>query len=252
MSSSPSLAAPASRDAAAQQAEDTQRHRQALADLIDMGMDLARMIHGQAKAQTEAAATVPSEPAAPAPPSPMPDLTAAFDRISRCVRRTILLAQHIAQPPRPAPARAPDPVQAQALARKQLIRGVEDRINHNRQGPTAEALHREFLERLDTPDLIEDIATRPIPELIKDICNDLGLSTQPGFHPHRRRRPEDLARLHDRAQGHHVPEPPGAWPPRGPAAVRPKPPGPGQGPPLDVMVPVADLPPALAALLKPP
>ena len=61
--------------------------------LIDQGASLARQIHERAVA----ANATPWRPEA--------DPTIAFDRIARCIRRTIALAQHIAADP--APTQAP-------------------------------------------------------------------------------------------------------------------------------------------------
>ena len=194
----------------------------ALDELIALGMDLARLVHAEAHATAQANAaaritanTPPSSPgdAAPAPgpaPSAMPDpsatFAAAFERIARCVRRTVLLAQHLAQSSKaPGLPKGHEQTRDQTRARKQLIRGVEDLITHNRQGPTAEALHREFMDRLDTPDLLEslddDLAHRPVREIITEICEDLGVFNHPGSTTHRR-TPDDLRRLEARAQGH--------------------------------------------------
>ena len=205
-------------------------HAQALDELVALGMDLARLVHAQAHATAQANAQVDitasasaavdadGGTAAPAPaPGANPDPSVAFDRIARCVRRTILLAQHLAHgsaqnsAQNPAQNFAQNSAQARTCARKQLIRGVEDLIVHNRHGAAAEAMHREFLDRLDTPDLIEDdIASRPLPDLVKEICADLGLFNREGFTYTRRRKVDDLRRLQARAEGHTVPEPP--WP----------------------------------------
>ena len=69
-------------------------YRQVLHELIDIGTDLARILHAQAKAAV--AAETPAEPPAealqPAPPQ-TPPLDTAFDRIARAVRRSIMLAR---------------------------------------------------------------------------------------------------------------------------------------------------------------
>ena len=195
MSSSPQQARPTPENA---------RHASALDELIDMGMDLARLIHAQARTQAHAQAspappdaTAPAEPA----PTPTPDPTIAFDRIARCVRRTIRLAEHIAAA-RPAPT---IPVAAHVAARKQVIRRVENVIARNRHGDAAQALHRELLDRLDTPDLDEDLAHRPTRDVIDDIIADLGLLDGIGGPGFKRRTPQDIATL--RAHAHRTPIP---------------------------------------------
>ena len=221
---------------------DATPYTQALDELIALGMDLARLVHAEAHATAQANAATraasashdAADAAAAAPmPAPVPDPSApfaapfatAFDRIARAVRRTVLLAQHLAQHEAAHQARTatqPDPAQAHAQARtrarKQLIRGIENLITHNRQGPTAEALHREFMDRLDTPDLLEslddDLAHRPVPEIVIEICEDLGVFNTQGHTRNHPRTTDDLRRLHARAQGHvhgrALPEPP--WP----------------------------------------
>ncbi len=173
-----------------QQADDTQHHRQVLRDLIDMGTDLARAVHRRA--------TRESGPNAPAPANdPAPDPTLAFDRIARCVRRCIALARKLAESPSPSPAHGP--AERRTAARKRVIRDVEDAIQRTAQGANAESLHAELADRLDAPDLDDDLATRPVADIIADICRDLGLATLPGARPWKRRTPADVEALCARA-----------------------------------------------------
>ena len=190
------------------QATNTSHHCQVLNDLVDMGAGLARLLYTQATAQ---AAHQPA-PAAPqpgthpdpqptdAPPAPPPNALAtlahAFDQTARGVRRSIALARILAQPARPTT----DPTQTRTAARKRILRAVEDTIHraHN-QGDAAERLNAELRERLDAPDLDDDIRSRPIAEIINDISRDLGLLSLPGDHAWPRRTPADLAQLHARA-----------------------------------------------------
>jgi len=184
-----------------------------------MGTDLARALHRQALIQAEAAqAALPPQPTPHVPYEPpataLVTLTTAFDRIARAVRRCVALAQHLARPP--APAR--DPAQHRAAARKQVIRAVEDTIHRAaNEGDRAESLTIELRERLDTPDLDWDLATRPIPDIIAELCRDLGLATPPGgARPWPRRTPADIHDLCTRA----------AAPSHQPGAPRPGPPHP--------------------------
>ncbi len=172
---------------AAQQAEHTQHHRAILNELIDMGADLARLVHQQAHSQ---AAAKPANDHAP------PDPTIAFDRIARAIRRTITLAQNLAGPVQPRAAG-----QHRLAARKRIIRDVEDAIQRTPQAARngAESLHAELLDRLDAPDLDDDVAHRPIAGIIADICRDLGLAAQSGAQPWKRRTPEDIEALCARA-----------------------------------------------------
>ncbi len=179
-----------------------------------------------------------AEPAAK--PAPAADPTIAFDRIARTIRRTIALARKITDPapPRPAAQAAERSNERRRIARKQIIREVEDTIQRRTDGADAEALQAEFYERLETIDCEDDIANLPIAELIALIRRDLGLAHLPGTHPWKRRTPQDVMDLRARAAGPRTTQPKTAQPkpaqperlspaPRGhaPSPRRPRPPG---------------------------
>ena len=199
-------------------AEDAQYYRAVLHELIGMGADLARSIHQQATASP--AAKIPDRKA-PAPDSigvsaPTPDLTVAFDRIARCVRRSIALAHALAEPSR----QATRPAQHRTAARKRIIRAVEDVIHRKADASRAEALGAELSERLDSPDLDDDL-DRPVADIIAEICRDLGLDDTPGVHPRKRRTPADVATLHARAAAPCNAQPCNAQPSAGPRPAQP-------------------------------
>ncbi len=204
-------------------AAETQVHRQALHDLIDIGADLARQLHAQAIAQAAQQAKVkPLRLVTEAPPTPPPGpdalikIAADFDRVASAVRRCILLAQNLDQPVQPAHG----PAQYRTAARKRILRAVEDAIQRPADNPDCddpETLHAELLDRMDAPDLDDEIADRPVPDIIKDICRDLGLAALPGTRPWKRRTPADIAGLHARAAA--------------PSSAHPSSPGPQDGPP---------------------
>ena len=174
-------------DAAAQQAGDAPYYRRVLHELIDMGADMARLVHREA-ARLEADAA-PDRPGA----ETVPGLAVAFDRITRAVRRTIGLAQRLDQ-------RADGQAAGRRVAgRRQIIRAVEDSIQRRADAGEQEALEAELLERLDGPDLDDDIDHRPIADIIADICRDLGLAAPAGTQPWKRRTPGDIAMLCERA-----------------------------------------------------
>ena len=241
-----------------QQAADAHDYRQVLHELIDMGAGLARLLHQQATSQ---AAQLTAAPAAPQPPAPQPEppatptpnllisIAAAFDRIARAVRRSIALARSLdALAP---PAR--DPAQHRAAARRRILREVEDTIQRTAPGSanatpahaaldgfgtdaadpndvSAAALTAELHDRLDTPDLNDDLSSRPVADIITEICRDLGLATPLGAHPWKRRTPNDLEQLRARAAAPRRVCPPDAGP-LAPAArqhteTNPVPPGP--------------------------
>ena len=202
-------------DAHDQRAADAQYYRGVLHALIDMGADLARLVHDQAKAQAEAAAA--AEPGA----EPAPDATVAFDRVARAVRRTVMLARTLDEP---APGAADDRGQQRIAARKLIIRRVEDAIHREAKGSERESLHAELLERLDAPDLDDDIRTLPIGTIIDEIRTDLGLCSGIDTGLWKRRTPADIATLYARAAAPPVgaaraclPELAGAVPPGGAA-----------------------------------
>jgi hypothetical protein len=190
MSPTPSRPEPAdleSPNCASQRDEDAQYYRQVLHELIDMGADLARALHKQVTS-----APTPDPAAAPAP-----DPAIAFDRIARTIRRTIALARKLAEPAPPSPAA--QAAERRVAARKRIIRDVEDTIQREAHGPEADALHAEFRERLDAPDLDDDLDHLPIADLIAAICRDLGIAHYPGTHPWKRRTPADVRDLCARA-----------------------------------------------------
>ena len=192
MSPAPSRPEPAN-DASPAQAtqrdEDTQFYREVLHELVEMATDIARAVHRQAVAQP-AAAPKPEQ-------ASQPDPTIAFDRIARTIRRTIALARKLDEPASPGPAQGTH--QRRRAARKQIIRDVEDTIQRRTDGAEAEALHAELYERLDAPDLDDDIDTQPIADIIAAICRDLGIAHHPGTHPWKRRTPRDVRDLCARA-----------------------------------------------------
>ena len=107
-----------------------------------------------------------------------------------------------------------------------------------------------FRERLDAPDLDDDLAHMPAAEAIAAICRDLGLPTPPGMPPGKRRTPAEAAAL-------------AAWaaaPPGASAMPLPRPPPP-KPPPQDLPNPAvrgqpqmsdAELAEAMAKLLRGP
>jgi hypothetical protein len=222
----------------AQQVADAHDYREILHDLILMGADLARQLRQQA------AALAPNPAAAPPAPAPAPEtlvsLAIAFDRTARAVRRGVMLSRILAEPPPPAP----DPARHRADARKRILREVEDTIQRpgadGRGGPAPHAdlqdsLHAELHDRMDAPDLDDDIAGRPAADIITEICRDLGLAAHPGTRPFKRRTPDDIRQLCARAAAAtparqsgpaHGPTPaprPGTTPRPGPDPHRPDP-----------------------------
>ena len=125
-----------------------------------------------------------------AEPAPASAKAEPYERLARAVRRSVLLARHLAENPVRTPAHR------RTQARKQIIRAVEDTIDREAgRAPRAETLRCELRERLDAPDLDDDIANRPIEQIIAEIRHDLGLDNLPGARPRPRRTPAALKAL---------------------------------------------------------
>lgn len=192
-------------DSAGTPASADARYTQILDDLITMGAALARRVQQAAMADTT-------------PPAAAAEATVAFDRISRCVRRCIALARHVAANPAPA---TPVPAHARTQARIRLIRRVEDAIVCQERVDSASpelsaSLRAELTERLEDPALEFDFGHRPLDEIITDIIEDLGLARQGRAYVHQRRTPAAIHALRQEAAN-----PP---PPTGPAHLPPWPP----------------------------
>ena len=173
-------------------ADDTAFYRDVLHELIGLGMDLARALSQQAVAQAEAGQ------------APAPAACVAFDRVCRAVRRSVMLARRVAEPGVDRPER-------RVAERRQVLRDVEDAIQRSGDGDAADALRDELHDRLDSPELDDDLDSRPVAEVVALICRDLGLAGLPGVRPWKRRSPAEVAVLH--AQARH----------RGPGQIRASP-----------------------------
>ena len=174
--------------------EDTAFFRATLNELIAMGTDIARRLHRDLTDQPTPDAPAPENPEARA---------LAFERVARAVRRTILLAQRLetAAPQRAAPAPSRDPAQHRIQARTHLIRKVEAAIGAQAQDAVhAETLNAEFRDRLDAPDLEDDIYARPVQDIIDDILQDLGVHLYSDLALWPRRTAQDLRRIADLAR----------------------------------------------------
>ena len=161
----------------AQLQADTQHYNALLDELLELGMALAR--------------TLPARTASAQ--DPILDIATAFERLARGVRRTIVLARHL-HDPAPA-ARDFEAAQNRAAARRRVIREVEDAI-HRHDPADRKNLRAELHERLETPELDDELARRPLPEIIANIIRDFGIAAGlPGPKPWKRRTPEDIAAL---------------------------------------------------------
>lgn len=113
---------------------------------------------------------------------------ADYHLLNRAMRQAILVLQRPTAQPEDAKT-AP-----RIAARKQIIREVEDAIQY-RAGPQADQLRAELLERLDDASLDADLAARPVPDIIADICRDFRIVSPMDSARFARRTPDDLAAL---------------------------------------------------------
>ena len=172
--------------------------RAALAELVQVGMSVARMV-GQA-AEAETALAVAASTAVAGGVSPLATslaeaiaadqaaaaagearraviaraeiVAAAFNQTARAVRRTIMLAERLDR----AWARPIAIHNRHAMAHRQIARAVSDAIAGEAEGDRAERLTDALTERLDSLDTLDDVTTRPAEDIIRDICRDLGLN----------------------------------------------------------------------------
>jgi hypothetical protein len=160
--------------------EDTRYCRGILANLLDIGNEMAAILAHQIRSQTD-------------DPEAAQKTVTAFATLSQSTRRTIMLHEKLGQPKK-NPAR-------RIAARKRIIRDVEDAIESTARHPgEQESLHAELLERLDRPELEDEIASRATPDIVVDICRDLGIAGPHGTRPGKRRIPHDIAILNARAE----------------------------------------------------
>ena len=93
-----------------------------------------------------------------------------FERVSRAVRRTVALAERI-EAGWPRRSGSDD---RQTMARRQIARGVGERIARHAEGEAAERLFDDLGDRLDAMEFAGEL-DRPVQEVIGAICRALGL-----------------------------------------------------------------------------
>jgi hypothetical protein len=144
---------------AAQQAADNEFYAHAIREMVALGLDMGRIIHQQVVAQ-----------AIDRPHSPIDEqCTADYDRVFRAMRRGVLLAKRLQQPPTP-PRSQPQP---------QPQPQPEPRPRQPTEPSRPERACTDKQDRLDKAEQAEELDARPIPELLDEIRKDLGLPPQP-------------------------------------------------------------------------
>ena len=172
--------------------------RDALAELVQIGMSVARMVGRVAEAETALAlaasqavatgeetalagslaeaieADRATAAAAEAQQTMVPRAEAvakAFRLVSRSVRMTVLLAERVDR----GWARQGASDDRVAMARRQIARAVTDAIGQDADLERAERLTEALAERMERLDVEAAIGNRPAEDIIAEICRDLGL-----------------------------------------------------------------------------
>ena len=179
-----------------------QAFRSALAELVQIGMSIARMLGQVAEAEAALAVAAPQAVAqtmagvdnahlagslaeaievgraADAAIAAQQTVAAraetisrAFRLVSRSVRMTVLLAERLDR----GWARRSVADDRHAMARRQIARAVADAIGQEASGERAERLSEALAERVETLDVEIELSRRPVEEVINGICLDLGL-----------------------------------------------------------------------------
>jgi hypothetical protein len=179
-----------------------QAFRDALAEFVQIGLSVARLVGRVAEAETalaEAAsqinvaegvsamaeslaqaieadrATAAAAEARPTVVARADSITEAFARVSRAVRLTVMLAERLDR----GWARRGMSDNRRAMARRQIARGVADAIAREADGERAERLTEALADRLESLDVENELGDRTAEEIIREICRALGLDPAP-------------------------------------------------------------------------
>jgi hypothetical protein len=147
--------------------EMAERQGRILGELAELGMSLARDLHGRALAADTPKAVV--------------DLGIAFHRISRSVRQTLALEAKLdrdrEQAARGDRVEAVRERQGRISQRADQVRAVTARaIWTEAEGDEAERLLNDLDDWLEVESFARDFADRPIEDLIARVCADLGVT----------------------------------------------------------------------------
>jgi hypothetical protein len=135
------------------------RQLQVLGDLAEIGLELARAVEAGAKG----------------PDADLDKAVLAYSRVARAVRQTIMLQSRLIEVVQADTARAEAIAARRASVKARMRTLLRRAIDAEHEAPDrAERLTAEAAERLEA-DLYGDVLTRPVGEIIADICRDLGL-----------------------------------------------------------------------------
>jgi len=150
------------------------RQLERLDQLIAAGMDLVQGLAAQAEG---------------GPKVVEGDVALAYSRVSRSVRMAMLLQTRLAAEPEAEAAAEPkttyftwlepeNSIAERTAARKERVEQIVEDLARREQGDdeAAERMAREAAERLERDDLYGEVLTRPISELVFEICRDLNLA----------------------------------------------------------------------------
>lgn len=170
-----------------------ERHRRNLAELAELGMSLAREVHQRALSAEDA--------------EEGQRLTLAFHRICRCVRQTMALEARLERDRRARDAaeikQAADEAMARLKVHEDRVRAGVERLVWSEHEDDEDEFNA-ILESLDYVlrelTLSERFEATPVEELIREICDALGVAApdDPADEP----RPPPDTRPPDPAWGH--------------------------------------------------
>jgi hypothetical protein len=140
------------------------RQLQQLGDLAEIGLEIARAVEARVKAA--------------GPQDDLDPFVAAYARVARAVRLSIMLQSRLIDQRDVAQRReAYDHKQALDFGKARIEREVERAVlaAHGDDKPEVDRLMTETADRLDLEDY-GDILQRPVEEVVALICKDLGLA----------------------------------------------------------------------------
>jgi hypothetical protein len=166
-----------------------QRQLAVLGRVAEAGLAIALAVERQALAAEAVPAAAAEGAGSQAPRLALADAALAYGRVSRAVRLTIALQARVLKDlqavdevagrmARAAQSLAEQSARQDRVARKARVERIVERLIREEAADEAQGdrLTEEAYERLEDDDIYGDLATRPVREIIAQICRDLGLS----------------------------------------------------------------------------